>query len=80
MSMQAPAFVGTEVCAGCRAKQYADWQGSHHDLAMQQVNQHTVLGDFDGSEFKHFDVTSTIFRRDGQYWVPSVRCCFLPDR
>ena len=46
----------------------------------QQVNQHTVLGDFDGSEFKHFDVTSTFIRRDGKYWVPSVRCCFLPDR
>jgi tetratricopeptide (TPR) repeat protein len=69
ISMQAPAFVGTEVCAGCHAKQFADWQGSHHDLAMQHANQHTVLGDFDGSEFKHFDVTSTFFRRDGKYWV-----------
>ncbi len=67
--MQARTFVGAEVCADCHAKQFADWLGSHHDLAMQQANQHTVLGDFDRSEFKHFKVTSTFFRRDGKYWV-----------
>lgn len=62
-------FVGAEACAGCHEKEYADWQGSHHELAMREANEDAVLGDFDDSEFRHFDVSSRFFRRDGKFWV-----------
>lgn len=64
-----PAFVGRAVCAECHAEQDRLWQGSHHDLAMQEANQHAVLGDFDGAEFRKDGVVSRFFRRDGRYWV-----------
>ena len=40
------AYVGGASCAVCHAEQFEQWQGSHHDLAMQEVSAHSVLGDF----------------------------------
>jgi Flp pilus assembly protein TadD len=65
----ASAFVGADACADCHSRQFADWQGSHHELAMQPANENTVLGDFSGTEFQHFGVASRFFRRDGKYWA-----------
>jgi tetratricopeptide (TPR) repeat protein len=65
----APAFVGARACAGCHEKEFVAWQGSHHELAMQEANADTVLGDFDNAEFEHFRVRSSFFRRDGGFWV-----------
>ncbi len=67
--VQPPAFVGADVCAGCHAEQFADWNASHHAKAMQVATENTVLGDFADSEFEHFGVTSAFFRRDGKYWA-----------
>ncbi len=39
---------GGEVCAPCHAAAFDLWKGSHHDLAMQTVDETSVLGDFDG--------------------------------
>ncbi|WP_246534960.1 tetratricopeptide repeat protein [Methylomonas paludis] len=64
-----PKFVGVAVCSGCHADQTKHWQGSHHDLAMQEANERTVLGDFNQAEFKKDDVVSQFFRRDGHYFV-----------
>ena len=36
---------------------------------MDLADDQTVLGDFDGASFTHFGVTSTFFRRDGQFFV-----------
>ncbi|MGH8863030.1 MAG: tetratricopeptide repeat protein, partial [Burkholderiales bacterium] len=65
----APHYVGRETCAECHAKQQAAWTGSHHDLAMQEATDATVLGDFHDVHFTHFGVTSDIFRRDGRFMV-----------
>jgi Flp pilus assembly protein TadD len=62
-----PTFVGGEVCAPCHAAAFDLWKGSHHDLAMQTVDETSVLGDFDGAQFTHFGVTSSFFRRDGKF-------------
>ena len=62
-------YVGTEVCAGCHEQPFADWQGSHHDLAMQAVTEKTVLGDFDNATFTYAGTTSTFYRKDGAFWV-----------
>ncbi|MEK9928142.1 MAG: hypothetical protein VW524_07975, partial [Halieaceae bacterium] len=62
-------YTGTQSCVACHEKAAADWLGSHHDLAMQEVSEKTVLGDFEGSTFTYGDITSTFYRKDGKYWV-----------
>lgn len=62
-------YVGSQSCAACHEKEYAAWRGSHHDLAMQEANAQTVLGDFNDTRFTHQGVTSRFFRRDGKFFV-----------
>ena len=62
-------FVGREKCAPCHAEEDRRWKGSHHDLAMQEATEATVLGDFRNATFTHFGVTSTFFRKDGGFRV-----------
>jgi tetratricopeptide (TPR) repeat protein len=68
---QAPAagYVGSQSCARCHAEESAAWRGSQHAVAMQAPDVHSVLGDFNDASFVHFGVTSTFFRRDGQFVV-----------
>jgi len=61
-------FAGSAACASCHQDNYADWTGSHHDLAMQVADETTVIGDFDGVRFDYFG-TVTEFRRDGDTFV-----------
>jgi Flp pilus assembly protein TadD len=63
------AFVGRQTCAGCHANEDRLWQGSHHDLAMQEATEATVLGDFGGATLTHFEITSTFFRKNGRFFV-----------
>ena len=63
------SFVGGNVCAECHQLERDLWSGSHHDLAMQVASEETVLGDFDGTEFTHFGVTSTFSRRNGGFFM-----------
>ena len=62
-------FVGRQRCRECHPDEDRLWRGSHHDLAMQEALDRTVLGDFDNAEFTHAGVTSTFFRRDGGFFV-----------
>ncbi len=63
------AFVGSSECSGCHKTEYELWQGSHHDLAMQEATTESVLGDFNDIEFNNHGLTSRFFRRDTEYWV-----------
>ena len=63
------SFVGNGACASCHEAQVQDWTNSHHDLAMQEVNEKTVLGDFDNANFTYEGVTTTFFRKGDEYWV-----------
>jgi len=63
------AFVTSKTCAGCHAKEYEAWKGSQHDLAMQEANEKTVLGNFTNAKFSHAGVASTFFKRDGKFYV-----------
>ena len=63
------AYVDSASCAGCHEQQWDLWRGSHHDLAMQEATDETVLGDFDDASFEHFEVTTRFFRRGGDYFV-----------
>jgi tetratricopeptide (TPR) repeat protein len=64
-----PTYVGADACKSCHASQYQDWWGSHHQLAMQEVTDQTVLGDFHDTTIAHFGVTSKFFRKDGKFFV-----------
>ena len=61
--------VGRQVCAQCHVREAAAWEGSHHDLAMQDADAASVLGDFDDATFTYNGVTSTFHRRDGRHFV-----------
>ena len=65
----APAYVGAAACGACHTAELAAWRGSHHDLAMQEATDKTVLGTFDGATFTYGDVTSRFFKRDGKFFV-----------
>jgi cytochrome c553 len=68
-ALPAPSYVGGAACASCHAKQHEAWQGSHHDRAMAEATEATVLGNFTGAKFSHAGVTSTFSRRDGRFFV-----------
>lgn len=62
-------YVGANACEGCHQAEFKAWQGSHHELAMQEANIKTVLGDFNNATFKYNNVESTFFRRDDSFMV-----------
>jgi thioredoxin-like negative regulator of GroEL len=64
-----PQFVGSVNCKDCHLPEYDNWEGSHHDLAMDVAKPETVRGDFNDTEFTLFGVTSRFYRRDGRYFV-----------
>ncbi len=63
------AFTGSETCRSCHGEEYAAWQGSQHDLAMQLPGPDTVLGDFDNAEFRYQGITTRFFRAGDRYMV-----------
>ena len=67
----APAlrYVGVDGCVRCHEEETELWRGSHHDLAMQEATEATVLGDFEDAEFTYNGVTSRFFRRDGGFFA-----------
>ncbi|MFQ5931528.1 MAG: tetratricopeptide repeat protein, partial [Nitrospiraceae bacterium] len=66
---QTATYVGGQACAGCHQREYDLWSGSHHDLAMQEATEATVLGDFNNAKFTYHGLTSTFTKRDGKFFV-----------
>jgi len=62
-------YLGDKACQSCHEEAYADWYGSHHDLAMAEAVDSTVLGDFNNATFISKGITSTMFKRDGAYYI-----------
>jgi tetratricopeptide (TPR) repeat protein len=62
-------FVGSVECKDCHKLEFDNWQGSHHDLAMDVANENTVLGNFDDAEFSLHGITTRFYRKGGQYFV-----------
>jgi tetratricopeptide (TPR) repeat protein len=62
-------FVGGQKCAECHKNEYDKWRGSHHDLAMDEAKDSTVLGNFDDAVFEYFGAVSRFYRRDGRFFV-----------
>ncbi|NOR79604.1 MAG: ammonia-forming cytochrome c nitrite reductase subunit c552, partial [Methyloprofundus sp.] len=64
-----PEYVGAQVCKACHIQQHQQWQGSHHDLAMQEVNAETVLGDFSDVTFSKNGIKSRFFKKNSSFIV-----------
>jgi hypothetical protein len=62
-------WVDEQQCRGCHAAAFEDWQGSHHQRAMQPATPQTVLADFDAPPLRN-DVETIRFLRKGEaFWV-----------
>ncbi len=71
-TMNGDGYLGDESCKACHEEAFADWQGSHHDKAMQLVDEQSVLGDFNNAE-AHVDGVRYFFtKREGDYFVKAV--------
>jgi len=69
INLQASRYVGKELCKKCHAEQVGLWQGSHHDLAMQHVNDETVLGDFSSAIFGYAGISSKFYKQKNKFMV-----------
>jgi len=67
----APAakMVDEQQCQGCHGAQVSDWQGSHHQLAMQSANAETVLANFSDITFKNEGETTRFSHKNDGFWV-----------
>jgi predicted CXXCH cytochrome family protein len=63
------AMVDEQQCQGCHQAQVKDWQGSHHQLAMQAATPETVPADFNDVSFSSEGETTRFSRRGDEFWV-----------
>ena len=56
-------------CKQCHQKEYNDWMQSHHEKAMKVATEKTVLGNFNNQSFTHHGVTSTMYKKDGGFYI-----------
>jgi len=69
VAMAPATMVDEQQCQGCHNEQAKDWQGSHHQLAMQEATAETMLGDFNNVTFKAEKETTRFTRKGGEFWV-----------
>ena len=62
-------FVGEQTCRSCHEQQYTLWKGSHHDWAMAEAADSTVLGDFNDVQVSLDGVDYTFRREIDDFWV-----------
>ena len=64
-----PKYVGDKVCKSCHQKEFNQWEGSHHDMAMKLPTVKTVVGDFNNSIFELNGVKSSFYKRDDKFYI-----------
>ena len=62
-------YVGSDACASCHGQETAGWRKSQHHDAMAQASEQTVLGNFNNAKFAYAGLTSTFFKRGGEFFV-----------
>jgi predicted CXXCH cytochrome family protein len=68
-TVKSEAYVGSAQCKGCHQQAYADWQGSHHDWAMKEADEKTVLGDFSDVTFDHYGEKTRLYKEGNKFLV-----------
>ena len=61
-------YVGIKNCVECHEEEYKSWQGSHHDLAMEEANAKTVLGDFNTS-FTYYGQHTDFYKKADKFFI-----------
>jgi len=64
-----PTYVGDKACAQCHTKEMHEWQGSHHDLAMKEPTDKTVVGDFNNATFELHGVKSSFYKKGDKFFI-----------
>ena len=62
---QSPVYVGSSQCIECHKEEADAWSSSHHALAWTEVDDGTVVADFDGTRFDHDGMTVEFAETDG---------------
>ena len=62
-------FLGDQACKKCHETEYKNWEGSHHDKAMQLANRKTILAGFKGEKFISQGVTSIFYTKGEEFFV-----------
>ncbi len=62
-------FLGDDACKKCHEEAYKDWEGSHHNKAMQLANRQTILAGFNGERFTSQGVTSRFYSKGEEFFV-----------
>ena len=64
-----PEYVGQQHCQSCHVKEHQQWKGSHHDLAMQEASEKTILGDFSNVIFSKSGIDSRFYKIKDRFIV-----------
>lgn len=64
-----PQYVGGNLCLECHQKEFEDWKGSDHDLAMTEATAEFVLGDFSDVEITRKGQTHKAFKKGDDFFV-----------
>lgn len=62
-----PGYVTTAVCSGCHIEQHDAWKGSHHDWALKDADEESVLGNFDNVSFEQQGEVWQFTRRNDKF-------------
>ncbi len=63
-------YVGGDQCISCHPKEFDDWHGSDHDLAMDYATDKSVEGNFNNAVFTDREgVTSRFFKKNDEFYV-----------
>ena len=62
-------YVGDKACIQCHNKEFHEWKGSHHDLAMKEPNDKTVVGDFNHATFELHGVKSSFYKKGDKFFI-----------
>ncbi len=62
-------YMGEQSCMHCHPKEFKSWTGSHHDKAMEEVSETSVLGDFNEVSVTLDGVSYFFFRKEQDFLV-----------
>jgi tetratricopeptide (TPR) repeat protein len=64
-----PEYVGQQHCQSCHVKEHQQWKSSHHDLAMQEATEKTILGYFSNVIFSKSGIDSRFYKIKDRFMV-----------
>lgn len=65
-------WVAEDSCQTCHQPQHQSWQGSHHQLAMQEASEQSVLGNFNAQTFSGSQGHTHFLRKADGFWVSTT--------